>query len=718
MPALAQQEPPARVGRVGYASGDLSFRVAGDKEWSEAGVNYPVATGGSFWVDPQGRAEIAVGTDTVDLAGGTELDIVELDERATQLGLPQGRVFVRLRQLARGQSVEIDLPQGGVWLLQPGAYDIDAGAADRPGRVQVFEGSARFAGGGADQEIRAGDAAVLSGANPVAAALQPAAADEFVEWCRSRDAERSRVAAPRHVSPQMTGYAELDPYGQWRSSPQYGEVWYPNQVPTGWAPYRDGRWISVPPWGWTWVDDQPWGFAPSHYGRWAYIDDRWGWVPGRIVPQPVYAPALVAFVSAPAIAVGVAAAAGPAVGWFPLGPGEVYWPSYTRNTYYIRNVNVTNVRNIDTVVVRSRGVPPPRLAHAAFANRRFATVVPQRVFADAGKIAPAAIHVPPARLRNAAVSVQPPRVAPARRPARAPRPPLDERRRPEASRDQAVSPAPGARPRATEDVAGRSPGAAQPAVARPSGGPGPSRRPNDADRGNGSSPSKGKSADRDAAVPSDERRPDGARETPDATPSRRGADRGAPPAVTAPRPAAEANRSETPSKEQPRSGPREAPQSHVSPGRSAAPRAPAVAQRPSLRPEARDRPVAPAPHRPAAIAPEAHPNRPAQARAPGPVQSQPPAQSRAPRAPEPVHSAAPRAPARAAPAHAPSAPPARAAPQAHAPSRPAAPRAVAPRPTAPRAAPAQPQPHPQAASKPAAQAVHKASKKSDGDKSK
>jgi hypothetical protein len=711
MPALAQQEPPARVGRVGYASGDLSFRVAGDKEWSEAGVNYPVATGGSFWVDPQGRAEIAVGTDTVDLAGGTELDIVELDERATQLGLPQGRVFVRLRQLARGQSVEIDLPQGGVWLLQPGAYDIDAGAADRPGRVQVFEGSARFAGGGADQEIHAGDAAVLSGANPVTAELQPATSDEFVEWCRSRDAERSRVAAPRHVSPQMTGYAELDPYGQWRSSPQYGEVWYPNQVPSGWAPYRDGRWISVPPWGWTWVDAQPWGFAPSHYGRWAYIDDRWGWVPGRIVPQPVYAPALVAFVSTPAIALGVAAAAGPAVGWFPLGPGEVYWPSYTRNTYYIRNVNVTNVRNIDTVVVRSRGAPPPRLARAAFANRRFATVVPQRVFADAGKVAPAAIHVPPARLRTAAVSVQPPRVAPARRPARAPGPPVAERRRPEASRDQAVSTAPGARPRSTEeDAAGRSPAAAQPPIARPSGGPGPSGRPNEADRGNGSEPSKGKSADRGAAAPSDQRRPDSARETPHATPPGRGADQGAPPAATAPRPAAEANRSEPPSKEQTRGGPGEARQSHVSPGRSAAPRAPAVAQPPSSRPEARDRPVAPASRRPAAAAPEAHPNRPAQVRAPGPVPSRPPAQSRAPRAPESVHSAAPRAPARAAAAsaHSPAAPAPRAAPQARAPAPPAAPRAAS----------AHSQSHPQAAAKPAARAAHDTGKKSDGDKSK
>jgi hypothetical protein len=55
-------------------------------------------------------------------------------------------------------------------------------------------------------------------------------------------------------------------------------------------------WRWVMPWGWSWVDDAAWGFAPSHYGRWASIPEtdsldpsapgpeRWGWVPGdRVV---------------------------------------------------------------------------------------------------------------------------------------------------------------------------------------------------------------------------------------------------------------------------------------------------------------------------------------------------------------------------------------------------------------------------------------------------
>src|SRR5213075_2532571 len=148
----------------------------------------------------------------------------------------------------------------------------------------------------------------------------------------------------RRVSPAMTGFEELDQYGEWATAPDYGAVWYPKSLPADWAPYREGRWVWVEPWGWNWVDDAPWGFAPFHYGRWAQVDDRWGWVPGEFVAQPVYAPALVAFIPQPTVEVALPADAGPPIGWFPLAPGEVYWPAYTRSPTYIRNVNITNVR--------------------------------------------------------------------------------------------------------------------------------------------------------------------------------------------------------------------------------------------------------------------------------------------------------------------------------------------------------------------------------------
>ena len=63
---------------------------------------------------------------------------------------------------------------------------------------------------------------------------------------------------------------------------------------------------------------------------------RWGWIPGERAPRPVYAPAMVTFVGG----------GGGPVGWFPLGPRDVYCPPYHTSRNYFTSVNVTNVRNV------------------------------------------------------------------------------------------------------------------------------------------------------------------------------------------------------------------------------------------------------------------------------------------------------------------------------------------------------------------------------------
>ena len=87
----------------------------------------------------------------------------------------------------------------------------------------------------------------------------------------------------------VVGADELDEYGGWRTTPEYGAVWVPAVAP-GWAPYHYGHWVWVEPWGWTWVDDAPWGYAPCHYGRWVHYEGFWGWAPGpvgrAIMPKP------------------------------------------------------------------------------------------------------------------------------------------------------------------------------------------------------------------------------------------------------------------------------------------------------------------------------------------------------------------------------------------------------------------------------------------------
>src|ERR1700686_5502822 len=85
IPAFAEEEPPARVGRVSFVRGTLAFHTQGETAWSAAAVNYPVATGGAFWTDPKSRAEIRIGAQTIDIANGTEIEITKLDQQVMQI---------------------------------------------------------------------------------------------------------------------------------------------------------------------------------------------------------------------------------------------------------------------------------------------------------------------------------------------------------------------------------------------------------------------------------------------------------------------------------------------------------------------------------------------------------------------------------------------------------------------------------------------------------
>ena len=192
------------------------------------------------------------------------------------------------------------------------------------------------------------------------AAQTAPALDPFDRWAAARDVEEDRSVSARYVSRDIIGYQQLDQYGSWESDPSYGDVWVPRVTVPDWAPYRIGHWATVAPWGWTWIDDAPWGFAPFHYGRWTQLGTRWCWVPGARNVRPVYAPALVAFVGGSVggvnFNISVGGATRPGVAWFPLAPGEAWHPWFRANPTYINNVNstlivhnVTNITNVTNV---------------------------------------------------------------------------------------------------------------------------------------------------------------------------------------------------------------------------------------------------------------------------------------------------------------------------------------------------------------------------------
>jgi Family of unknown function (DUF6600) len=408
--SLTALPPAARVGRVSLVAGKVEYRGPGDAQWSPATINDPVATGTALRTDGQARAEIRIGTDTVDLAESTEITLSRLDRAIAEIAVKEGRIDLDIRRFERGESIQIDIPRGGVWVLDSGRYDIDAGSGNGLTRIAALTGNARFVGSGADLSIAAGSRLALDSAGPKTAKMETAAKDDFAKWCEARGVDDSRLAAPYFVSRDMTGYAALDGAGDWRATDKYGEVWVPTALPATWTPYRDGHWRWLAPWGWSWVDDQPWGFATSHYGRWLYGDGHWSWVPGKLTAHPVWAPAVVAFLGTPGVGLSYADGSGPAIAWFPLAPGEIYWPSYTRDLDYIRAINRGDAADLDAIRIDANGEPPAEITNAHFANRAFASVVPRTVFTAGQPIAAALLTIPDQRLRNAPAIMGSPRI--------------------------------------------------------------------------------------------------------------------------------------------------------------------------------------------------------------------------------------------------------------------------------------------------------------------
>ncbi|HEX4641985.1 MAG TPA: DUF6600 domain-containing protein, partial [Candidatus Acidoferrales bacterium] len=294
-PLLADDDPPGRVARLNFIQGSISFQPGGESDWVQANPNRPLTTGDNLWADRDARGELHIGSSTIRIGSGTGITFLNLDDRTVQIQLAQGSMNVSVRRLDGGDDFEIDTPNLAFTLQRPGDYRVDVDADGNATTIAVRAGEGEATGGGSDYHMDSGDRATFTGTDSLSydggSIGRP---DGFDAWCRSRDDREEHSRSARYVSRDVTGYDDLDDYGEWRTVPDYGAVWFPTRVSADWAPYRYGHWVWVSPWGWTWVEDEPWGFAPVHYGRWAVVGGGWCWVPGPVVVRPVYAPALVA----------------------------------------------------------------------------------------------------------------------------------------------------------------------------------------------------------------------------------------------------------------------------------------------------------------------------------------------------------------------------------------------------------------------------------------
>ncbi|MGA9423262.1 MAG: DUF6600 domain-containing protein, partial [Rhodanobacteraceae bacterium] len=325
-PALA--DAPGRVARLSHVDGDVSFQPAGEDQWVQAQINRPLTTGEQLYADRDSRAELEIGAATLRLDSGSTFNLLNLDDSFAQMELTEGVLNLSVERVFAGQSYEVDTPTLAFVVNRAGEYRIDIAPNGDSTMVTVFDGAGDVYGeSNASYRVDAGrsyrfhDSALRD-----YEVLDLPRADDFDRWCAERNQRYEDSISRRYVSDEVIGYQDLDNYGTWDSVETYGSVWFPTRVEADWAPYSSGHWAWIDPWGWSWVDSAPWGFAPFHYGRWAYVRNRWGWIPGPINVRPIYAPALVAFVGGGNFSVNLSLGGGGPVGWFPLGPRDVYVP--------------------------------------------------------------------------------------------------------------------------------------------------------------------------------------------------------------------------------------------------------------------------------------------------------------------------------------------------------------------------------------------------------
>ena len=405
-------DPPGRAARLSLAEGAVSLQPAGVQEWTAATLNRPLTTGDRLWSDQGSRAELDLGTAAVRVGTDTGFAFLNLDDHGAQMQLSAGTLIVSLRDLENGESYEVDTPNIALALPQPGVYRVEVNDDGTATTVAVSQGAAQASGGGQTVAIGAQQLVTFTGTDMLAwQSSTLGAPDEFDSWSAGRERDLAESASAGYVASDVPGTQDLDNNGQWQQAPEYGPVWVPTAVAVGWVPYRYGHWLWVTPWGWTWVDDAPWGYAPFHYGRWVVWHNNWSWVPAprHGHGRTVYAPALVAWVGGPG-----AVAFGTNVGWFPLAPREVYVPAYRVSQTYVRNVNITNTTVINNTTITNIYQSNITPQHYVNETPAAVTAVPRNTFTSGQRVGFRAVPVASSVLAGAAVAAAAPSIAPTR----------------------------------------------------------------------------------------------------------------------------------------------------------------------------------------------------------------------------------------------------------------------------------------------------------------
>ena len=285
----------ARVARISFIHGKGKVRHAGEKDWVELRLNMPVVEGDELVTDEDSRIEVQFDKDThMRLEENSYLKVATLRDEGIAVSINIGTMNVRITEFVKGaRFFEVDAPKTTVAVERTGSYRVDAGpdgskevlvSIRAGGEARIYSDTAGFTLKN-DRNARIAIDGPNAGEWETTASGRPS--DDFDAWTLDRDeviARRMRSASyGQYYDQDIYGADELTDHGAWVNTTDYGWIWKPYPQTTAvyrdWTPYRYGHWGWVPPFGWVWINDEPWGWATYHHGRWVYINGGWGWSP-------------------------------------------------------------------------------------------------------------------------------------------------------------------------------------------------------------------------------------------------------------------------------------------------------------------------------------------------------------------------------------------------------------------------------------------------------
>ncbi len=389
-----EYEETARVMRVSLMKGEVSLRRAGSIEWERAQLNLPLVEGDVLATGPDSTVEIQIDArNFIRVAGDSVLKLVTLRDEGIALSLSEGTASLRLAKFDRDREYfEIDAPGATIAAEKKGLYRLDV-ASD--GRVRVTvrdDGRARIYSETSGFVLRNNKSAKLVPDGQGEADWEFTEAAALDEWDFRNDERERHLAVilryegrDRYYDTDVWGAEELDRYGDWAYTREYGYLWRPHvtilsQTYTDWAPYRYGHWRWCPPYGWTWIPDEQWGWAPYHYGRWVYYNNNWCWAPrgyGYPYNRARWRPALVTFVYIPT-------SYGEHIAWYPLTHGQRdprgrRWPRQYDHLSPLRTREAANLRRTNPAFLRAvTSVPAREFGSGVVRARAASTDIAQR----------------------------------------------------------------------------------------------------------------------------------------------------------------------------------------------------------------------------------------------------------------------------------------------------------------------------------------------------